>query len=179
MSNITKNWYALYIKPGREKKVANLLSRRNIENYYPLKRQMNERKKVLLVPLINSYVFVQITDTEMVNIRRTEGVINFIYWLGKPAVIRAEEIEMMKRFMNEYTDVKLEKILFSANGMDRVTGEWLDNKENLVSVKNNSVNVALPSLGYVMIAEMRESTVEMITTAKQFYTITEKYQFAV
>ncbi|MCW3094268.1 MAG: NusG antitermination factor, partial [Ferruginibacter sp.] len=47
MSN-SKNWYALYTRPGTEKKVANLLSRKNIENYCPLKRQGNARKKVVL-----------------------------------------------------------------------------------------------------------------------------------
>jgi len=162
MSNSTKNWYALYTKSGCEKKVANLLSRKNIESYCPLKRQWNGRKIVLLEPLFNSYVFVQITDTDMLNIRMTDNVVNFVYWLGKPAVIRDEEIEIMKRFMNEYANVKLEKIAFGVEGMVRVIGDPLaDNKANMVSVKNNTVRVALPSLGYMMFAEVEKSNVEI------------------
>jgi len=180
MSNSTKNWYALYTKSGCEKKVANLLSRRNIENYCPLKRQWNGGKKVVLEPLFNSFVFVQITDTDMLNIRMTDNVVNFVYWLGKPAVIRDEEIEIMKRFMNEYANVKLEKIAFDVDGMVRVIGGPLaDNKANMVSVKNNTVNIVLPSLGYMMLAEVQKSNVEIIISTKQSYTDAGQYQYAV
>ncbi len=180
MSNSTKKWYALYTKPGCEKKVANLLSRKNIENYCPLKRQWNGRKKVALEPLFNSYVFVQTTDTEMLNIRMTDSVVNFVYWLGTPAVIHDEEIEIMKRFMNEYANVKLEKIPLDLNKMVLVIGGSLaNNKANLVSFKNNKIKIELPSLGYMMLAEVEESNVEIITSTKQTYTIIQKYKYAV
>src|SRR4051812_32359085 len=113
MSNSTDKWYALYTRPGCEKKVANLLSRKNIENYCPLKRYLNGRKKVVIEPLFNSYVFVQMNEaTDMQQIRKTDSVVNFVYWLGKPAVIQDDEIDIMKRFMNEYSNVKTERIPF-------------------------------------------------------------------
>src|SRR5436190_16268144 len=112
MSNSIKNWYSLYTRQGCEKKVANLLSRKNIENYCPMKRQWNGRRKPVLEPLFNSYVFVQTSETDLQNIRMLDSVVNFVYWLGKPAIIRQEEIEMIRRFMNEYINVKLEKIPF-------------------------------------------------------------------
>jgi transcription antitermination factor NusG len=180
MGNSTKNWYALYTKPGCEKKVANFLSRRNIENFCPLKRQWNGRKKVVLEPLFNSYVFVQITDTDIQHIRMTDSVVNFVYWLGKPAVIRDEEIEIMKRFMNEYANVKLEKISLDVNDKVRLIGiAPADTKANIVSVKNNIVKIILPSLGYMMLAEVEKSNIEIIKSIKQSLTIEEKYQYAI
>jgi len=180
MGNSTKNWYVVYTKPGCEKKVSNLLSRKNIENFCPLKRQWNGRKKVILEPLFSSFVFVQITDADMQNIRRTDSVVNFVYWLGEPAVIREEEIEIMKRFMNEYANVKLEKIPLDVNGSVSLVGMApAENKANMVSVKNNTVKIMLPSLGYMMLAEVEKSNVEIITSIKQSFTIEGKHQFAV
>ncbi|MBC7886640.1 MAG: UpxY family transcription antiterminator [Ferruginibacter sp.] len=180
MSNSTKKWYALYTKPGCEKKVANLLSRKNIENYCPLKRQWNGRKKVVLEPLFNSYVFVQITDAHLLNIRMSDSIVNFVYWLGKPAVIQDEEIAIMKQIMNEYANVKLEKIPFDLDGMVRVIGVPLeDKKANKVSVINNTVVIVLPSLGYMMLAEIDKTNVEILPAPKQPFTIAEKYQYAV
>ena len=180
MGNSTKNWYVVYTKPGCEKKVSNLLSRKNIENFCPLKRYWNGRKKVILEPLFNSYVFVQITEADMQNIRLTDSVVNFVYWLGQPAVIRQEEIEIMKRFMNEYANVKLEKIPLDVNGSVRLVGiAPAESKANMVSVKNNTVKIILPSLGYMMLAEVEKSNVEVISSIKQSFTIEGKYQFAI
>ncbi|MEP7110856.1 MAG: UpxY family transcription antiterminator [Ferruginibacter sp.] len=180
MSNLTKKWYALYTKPGCEKKVANLLSRKNIENYCPLKRHLNGRKKILLEPFFTSYVFAKITDSDLSKIRMTDSVVNFVYWLGKPVVIHDEEIGIMKQFMNEYSNVKLEKIPFDADGKVKVIeGPPADTKAHLVSVKNNTVKIILPSLGYLMLAEVEKSNVEIITSTKQTYALAEKYRFAI
>lgn len=180
MSTSTKKWYALYTKSGCEKKVANLLSRKNIDNYCPMKRHWNGRKKVVLEPLFNSYVFVQIADTEIQCVRSIDSVVNFVYWLGKPAIILDQEIGIMKQFMNEYAHVKLEKIPFNLDGLVRVIGaSGNDNKSNMVSVKNNVVKIVLPSLGYIMLAEVEKSNVEIITSANQSYSFLDKYQFAI
>jgi len=181
MGNSTSNWYALYTKRGCEKKVANLLSRKNIENYCPLKRHLNGRKKVMLEPLFDSYVFVKLPDAaDLQKIRVTDSVVNFVYWLGKPAVIQAEEIEIMKRFINEYASVKLEKIPMDVNGKVKVIGiPQAENKVNLASVKNNTVKILLPSLGYMMLAEVEKSNVEMITSLKQSFTIEGTYNYAI
>ena len=37
------------------------------------------------------------------------GVVNLVYWKGKPAVIKKEEIEMIKEFIADYQDIRVEK----------------------------------------------------------------------
>src|SRR4030081_78378 len=109
----SENWYALYTKHRWEKKVADLLSVKNIENYCPVNRvyrQWSDRKKMITVPLFTCYVFVKIDEKKQLSTRSTIGVINFVYWLNKPAIIHDEEIALIKKFMNEYENVQLEKI---------------------------------------------------------------------
>jgi len=180
MSNSTKMWYALYTRQGQEKKVASLLSRKNIEHYCPMKRSWNGRRKVVLEPLLTSFVFVKSAAADLVQVRSIDSVLNFVYWLGKPAVIQEEEVEIMKRFMNEYSNIEVEKIPFNVNGMARVVnGAAEDVKMHRVSVTNNSVRIVLPSLGYVMVAEIDSQNLQ---PAKQstpsFPAFLDNYRFA-
>lgn len=180
MGNTGTKWYILYTKKGSEKRVANFLSRKNIENYFPLKKQISVRGKVSMEPLFVSFVFVAINDNNLQTARAIDGVINYAYWLGKPAVIKEEEIELMKLFLNEYSTINVEKIPFNLNGNLRVVGEtFIEEHGQIASVKNNSVRIILPSIGYYMIAELEKSNVEILAPKKQAMGIFEKFQFAV
>ena len=70
--NEDKNWYAVYTKPRWEKKVAGLLERKGIESYCPLnkvQRQWSDRKKIVMEPLFQSYVFVHVGAGEHLGVR--------------------------------------------------------------------------------------------------------------
>jgi hypothetical protein len=116
----------------------------------------------------------------MKHMRDINGVVNFVHWLGKPAKINNEEIDIMKRFLNEYSDVKLEKILFSLDATYKLEVRKISDKKNhMVTVQNNTVKVLLPSLGYNMVAESVNTNVEVIISAKQTYSMGENYKFAI
>jgi len=178
MSNSTKNWYILYTKAGYEKKVSNLLSRRNFENYCPMKRIGKVKKRETMEPLFNSYVFIAIGENELSTVRLTENVVNVVHWLGKPAIIRHEEIEVMKRFINEYSNVKLEKIQLGNQTMEILIDGDATGKTLIVTVKNNTVKIALPSIGYRLLADIEKSNVEIITSIKNSFSMVDKYYFA-
>src|SRR5450432_3293314 len=113
-----RNWYAVYTKSHCEKKVAALLSKKEIKNYYPLNRIVDfqyNRKRTAYQPLLSTMVFVYITDKQMDIIKKTNFVINFVYWLGKPAVIKNDEIMNMQYFTTEYSNVKLIKTSVNPN----------------------------------------------------------------
>ncbi len=166
MTSESFKWYALYTKPRWEKKVAELLTRRKIENYCPLNkeiRQWSDRKKVVLEPLFRSYVFVRIPENMQNKIRETDGVINIVYWLGKPAVIRDTEVEVMKRFLNDFDNVKLEKTEVNLNEKIIVTdGPLMHREGNVMEIMHKSVKVMLSSLGYALIAEIDKAHIEKI-----------------
>ncbi|MDB5021842.1 MAG: antitermination protein NusG, partial [Pedobacter sp.] len=105
-------WYAVYTKSRWEKKVVEQLNKVGIENYCPLNRvtrQWSDRKKIVEEPLFTSYVFVKITERQMNEIRTVCGVVNFVYWLGKPAVILNDEIDLIKDFITNHYNIKLER----------------------------------------------------------------------
>ena len=168
-----KKWYALYTKPRWEKKVAELLLRKNIENYCPVNkvtRQWSDRKKIVLEPLFSSYVFVCLDDNEMAAARNTNGVINFVYWLSKPAVIKNEDIKTIKRFLQEFDGVQLEKVSVNPNDIVRIIGGALmEQKGMVVSVKNTSVKIHLESLGYIMYAEVRKADIEIVAPKANYF----------
>jgi len=166
MHSVTKKWYVVYTRPRWEKKVADQFSRKKIDHYCPLNRvhrQWADRKKIVLEPLFSAYVFVQIDEAEQLQVRLTDGVINFVYWLGKPAVIRNEEIQAIREFLNDYRDVRLERTGVNLHDNVRIIGGPLVmQKGQVVSVKNKTVKVILPSLGYMMQAEVETSNVELV-----------------
>lgn len=179
----TKNWYAVYTRPKSEKKVAGILTRTKIENYCPLnrvRRQWSDRKKFLLEPLFTSYVFVKVTEAEHAMLKKVDGVINMVYWLGKPAVVREVEIDMIKNFLAECTDVKLEKRPIYLNDKVRVVaGPVAEVDGQVIGLKSRTVKVMLPSLGYMMHAEVETGNVKVIDSAisHQYEMQTERFAF--
>lgn len=166
-----KKWYAVYTRPRWEKKVADLLSRRKVENFCPLNKvvkQWSDRKKTVLEPLFTSYVFVHVSEQEHILVKQTDGILNFVYWLGEPALIRAEEIEAIKTFLGRHEDVKLEKIDVNVSDKVRVIdGPLMYREGDVLEVYNKSVKVFLPSLGYAMIAEVSKSRIEVINYSNE------------
>jgi len=164
-----KKWYAVYTRPRWEKKVADLLSRRRVENFCPLNRivrQWADRKKIIYEPLFSSYVFVHAAEAEQLVIKQTDGILNFVYWLGKPAVIKGDEIAAIGEFLEDHENIKLEKINVSITDKVRIIHGPLANREgNVLEVKRNSVRVSLPSLGYDMVAEVNKSRIEVLDLA--------------
>ena len=182
MHSVTKKWYVVYTRPRWEKKVADLLARKKIEHYCPLNKvykQWSDRKKIVVEPLFTSYVFVFIDDTEQLPVRITDGVINFVYWLGKPAVIRNDEIQAIRDFMGINNNVKLEKNKVNLDDEVRILGGPLVmQKGQVVSVKSKTVKVVLPSLGYLMYAEVETSNVELITDETSSYFKKQQWRYA-
>ena len=97
-------WYVLYTKPRQERKVADSLNASGIEAYCPLVtvvKQWSDRKKKVQIPLINSYVFVNIDEHQRETVFKVSGIVRYLFWLGKPAVVRAIEIEALKQSLED------------------------------------------------------------------------------
>jgi transcription antitermination factor NusG len=167
--NNTKQWYAVYTRSRWEKKATTLLNQKKVEAYCPLTRvtrQWADRKKVVHEPLFTSYVFVHVTYQEHLAVKQTDGILNFVNWLGKPAVIKDEEIHAIKNFLNDYDNVKLERAEVNVNDRVRIThGPLIFEEGNVLEVYRKSVKVYLPTLGYNMIAEIDKTNIEVLKDA--------------
>ena len=166
-------WYAVYTKPHNEKKVAFLLAKKNIEHYCPLNKTMTqagERKKTVMTPLFKSYIFIRIKDSELEKVKQINGIINLVYWLGKPVAIKNEEIEKIYRFMNDHQTVELEKINININPRPHITGAGMqtDNEKN--GIYNPGIKMQLPSLGYTLVAKAVKENVRIMKVNDGLYT---------
>src|ERR1700743_815235 len=93
--------------------VYELFLNKGMEAYCPLnkvRKKWSDRMKWVEEPLFKSYVFVKVSEEEMSRVRMVVGVVNFVYWLGKPALVRDKEIESIRKFLYEYRDVRVEQL---------------------------------------------------------------------
>jgi len=161
-----KNWYAVYTKPGKEKKIIELLTKKNFENYCPLnmiRDQRFGRKKIIFEPLFTSFVFIRSEEYDHAEIKNTYGIINLVYWLNKPAVISNDDIHTIKKFLHDFGNVHLEKVQVGVNDAGRMLSDSVMNQDgNVVSAHNGLAKAVLPSLGYMMVAHAGKQNVKVI-----------------
>ncbi|MBK9939893.1 MAG: UpxY family transcription antiterminator [Chitinophagaceae bacterium] len=158
---MSRKWLAVYTRPRWEKKVNLLLTEKGLESYCPLnkvRRKWSDRMKVVEEPLFKSYVFVKVDNEDRSAVRMTNGAINFVYWNGKPAVIKEKEINAIKRFLNEYENVEANPVDLKVNQRVRITnGTLMDKEGKVLDVRHKTVKVAIESLGYILVAYIERS----------------------
>lgn len=162
----TKKWHAVYTKPRWEKKIFALLEERGLNAYCPLnkvRRKWSDRYKVINEPLFKSYVFVYVNSEEMKAVRMVPGVVNFVYWNGKPAVIPEKEIGIIKKFLNDYEFVVAEPTRLLPNQRIKIMSGVLMNEEGVVvRSEKNKVQVVLESLGFKLTASLGRNEIQVI-----------------
>ena len=146
--------YVVYTKPKWEKKVAEQLKNKGIECYCPLitqVRQWSDRKKKVEVPLFNSYVFVQLPDSERNAVFQSVGVVRYLFWLGKPAVVRDEEISVIKKWLNPSEGNEVSVFSFQiGDAIQLDSGPFSNQKAIVQEVTNTHYVLVLESLGCVL-----------------------------
>jgi transcription antitermination factor NusG len=160
-------WFAVYTKPRWEKKVARLLDDLGIENYCPLNKvvkQWSDRKKVILEPLFKSYVFVRVKDSEKWDLKNVNGILNFVYWLGKPARIKEEDIFTIKKFLNEFLDIQVEEISkLTVNAKVRIKQGLLMNYNGvLIEINGSRAKVRIETMGVQLSANFDKNNLETV-----------------
>ncbi len=129
-----RKWYPVYTYARAEKKACEALTKKGIETYLPLNRQLkqwSDRKKWIEEPFIKSYLFVYITEQEQTEVLMTKGIARFLYFSDKIASMPATQIEELKLLMAspyelEITEENLqpgEKIIIKAGPLKGIKGE--------------------------------------------------------
>lgn len=143
-----------------------MLLDRGIENYCPINkvtRQWSDRKKVVLEPVFKGYVFVRLDEGKKWEIKEVHGILNFVYWLGKPAHIRDEEIDIIRKFLNEFNDVQVEPKGFTVNTEVRIKqGVLMNYKGIVVEVLGNRAVVKIDTLDLQLSAHFDKKNLELI-----------------
>ena len=148
-------WFVIYTKSRNEKKVAVLLQKNGVETFCPLvklKKNWSDRKKIVETPLFNSYVFVNLSEKDRNVVFNVPGVIRYVFWLNKPAIVRDYEIESLKAMLSETMDsfsienyqigdtIKISEGVFK--GVEGVIEEQTNTKLHLI-LENVGIKITL------------------------------------
>ena len=159
-----QQWHVIYSKPRNEKKVNVALVEAGFEVYCPLnktRRKWSDRYKVVEEPLFRSYVFIKINGNQLYDILKFDGVVRFLYWNRKPAIVREEEIELIKRFLGEHESVRLESTEFQVDqAVTFTTSNLVGQQGKVLEVRNKEVKVLIESMGYYLVATVDKDKLE-------------------
>lgn len=163
METNTKRWHVIYTAPRAEKKVNERLESQGIETYLPLQktlRQWSDRKKKVSVPLFNSYVFVKVDTKEYEKVWQVPGFSHFIFYLGKPAIVRQKEIDGIRDFLSRTTE---SEIRFEKNKeVEILDGPLRGHYGKIENIGKNSIRLRIGELGVSLVAEVQKSSVRQI-----------------
>ncbi len=153
-------WHVLYTKPKNEKKVAQRLNKMGVEVFCPViieRRQWSDRIKKIETPLFKSMVFVKINHKNRNRVFDVPGVVRFMYWLGKLAEVKNEEINIIKEWLNgEFSNrVKLEN-LTPGDKVSIASGKLKNKQAVIKEIGKKSMRLILPKLGFTVVVNNHE-----------------------
>ena len=111
--------------------------------------------------VIPSYVFVHCKENERNFVLQQPGVLNFVYWLGKPAIVRDDEMMALQHFLDRHHDDKIELEEIRPGMKIRIEGGPLHDKEGVViNVNNKKARIELSGLGIALVANVHRSQIK-------------------
>ena len=145
-----KKWFVVYTRPQQELKVVEQLTQMGITNYCPTittLKKYSDRKKKVIKPLLSSYVMVKLEEKEREKVFSCTGIVRYLFFLGKPAVVPHFEIELMQDHLNGvYNDIKVATL--SVGQTHKITeGPFSGILGRIVHSDNTKVKLELASLG--------------------------------
>ncbi|MDB4923292.1 UpxY family transcription antiterminator [Mucilaginibacter sp.] len=155
-AEIKANWYVIYTFPNLEKKILKELIKKSIKAYLPMQRvirQWSDRKKELHIPLFPNYVFINTTEKERGNLYNISGILKFIVFGGKPAVVSNDEIQNIMRFEN--TAFEVEPNLVQGDDVMIINGPFTGLQGKLFSKRGkNRFGIQLKSINQSLSLEV-------------------------
>ena len=125
------NWHAVYTRSRTEKKAYRELLLKGIESYLPLKtvrKRWGKQSRVIEEPLIRGYVFLRVSYKEYYEVLFASGILRYVCFDGKPAVIADYQVENLKIFLeNEENDVQVTSERIRKGDNVRIVGGPLKN----------------------------------------------------
>jgi len=154
------NWYVLYVKSQTEKKTASALERMGLEVFCPTKtevRQWSDRKKKVKVPLFKSYVFVRLEEGERQQVFAVHSVVRYLFWLGKPAIVRDEELRTVKNWLDDERVAEMQVLQFNPGDRVEIKSGVFKGQSGIIDQTGaRKVRLLLKNLGVIVEASYRD-----------------------
>lgn len=120
-------------------------------------RQWSDRKKKVSAPLFTCYVFVKLKEKEREQVFQVSGVVRYLYWLGKPALVKDKEIETIRNWVGD--DNVLEMVVADFAPGDRITipsGVLKGQDVIIKDVGKNKMRLVLLDMGFTVTVRIRD-----------------------
>ena len=145
-----KKWYVVYTKARNEKKTALILEKSGIDVYCPIVkevRQWSDRKKTVEVPLFSSYLFVYLAPKERELVYAAPGVVRYLFWLNRPAIVKDQEIETLKSWLSGEVLAAKVQTLKAGDCLSISQGPFKGKDGVIQNINANRVQLVLKELG--------------------------------
>lgn len=156
------SWYVLYCKSKYEIKSAATLDKMGLEVYCPVikeVRQWSDRKKLITKPLFNSYLFIRLKEKEREKVFDVTGIVRFVYWLGKPALVQDKEVEIIKEWLEGDRAEKIEVTGLTQGDIIKIrNGLFKDQEAKILKIGNTSIRLILNNLGCTVTMKIKEDS---------------------
>lgn len=154
------SWYVLYTKSRAEIKAAEFFEEMDVEVYCPVVtevRQWSDRKKKVTTPLFKSYIFVNLGEKERNRAFQNPYVISYLFWLKKPAIVKDDEIRVIKEWLNndQVDNIEVGKY-FPGDEITINRGALKDKKAIIQEVGKKRMRLVLPHLGFTVNVEIKD-----------------------
>jgi len=106
-------WRAFYVKSRHEKAIRDRFIDADFEVFCPTvteKKRWADRWKKVERPVIPGYILAFVTEKDRLVLLNDPAVLNTVRYLGKPALVRTEEVELLKTYLDKAVDVQSESI---------------------------------------------------------------------
>ncbi|NPA37186.1 MAG: UpxY family transcription antiterminator [Chlorobi bacterium] len=154
-------WYALYTKSRAEKKVLEQLTQMGIKAYLPLKRvlrQWSDRKKWVEVPVISSYIFINIPETDYRKVFDANGVVSYVSYKGKAVTIPDHEIEAMRKTIENNIEFDVQQRKLKKGEKITITSGPLKGVKGIIKEVqgNKKLYISISNIGYTLVINMED-----------------------
>lgn len=159
-------WFVIYTKSRNEKLVASELRKRGIEVYCPIRkvaRKWSDRVKIVEEPFFRCYCFVNLEEKERHLVFGVPGVVRYLFWLNQPAVVRQNEIDIIKNLLNDFDHESIKVVDLSVSDTIVIDSGVFSSQEAIIlSKQGKNIIVRIESLGMSISIDLSKNKVKKV-----------------
>jgi transcriptional antiterminator RfaH len=113
--------------------------------------------------LFRSYCFVHLEEKERALVFDTPGVVRYLFWDKKPAIVRQQEIDVIKNLLNDFDHATIEALTFAPD--DKIiieSGAFSSQEAQVTATQGKQIIVKIESLGMFISIDTTKNKVKKI-----------------
>ncbi|MGO4878970.1 UpxY family transcription antiterminator [Pedobacter psychrotolerans] len=171
-----RKWKVVYTRSNYEKKAHDLLNQCGLHSFCPvitIRSKWADRFKLIEKPLFPSYLFVYVNPAEEQKVLAIQGILNYVNFGGKPAIMPDEDITRINDILSTYQDIATissrqlavgDQVIINKGFKAGARAEILEVEERTVLLILNQLDCALVAKVRVDISNIIIPTAKTIST---------------